>query len=116
MLPGLPPPGSPEARLVAGATDVGLWVNKQFRNLGDVIYTGRVAALREIRQDGDGVWIGAAATLEDSWAALVTAVPGIRFGLAFCEASGKCLVRWTGTDPAMVELAKNNATAIGKPK
>jgi len=27
-------------------------------------------------------------------------VPGIKFGLAFCESSGKCLVRWTGTDPA----------------
>ena len=33
-------------------------------------------------------------------------VPGIKFGLAFCEASGKCLVRWSGTDPAMVELAE----------
>jgi hypothetical protein len=40
-------------------------------------------------------------------------VPGIKFGLAFCEASGKCLVRWSGTDPAMIELAKKNATAIG---
>ena len=40
-------------------------------------------------------------------------MPGIRFGLAFCEASGKCLVRWSGTDPAMIELAKKNATALG---
>jgi len=32
--------------------------------------------------------------------AMVTAVRGIKFGLAFCESSGKCLVRWTGTDPA----------------
>jgi len=39
-------------------------------------------------------------------------VPGIRFGLAFCEASGKCLVRWSGTDPAMVDLAQKNARAI----
>ena len=39
-------------------------------------------------------------------------VPGIKFGLAFCESSGKCLVRWSGTDSAMIELAKNNALAI----
>jgi len=51
-------------------------------------------------------------TVEDLHEALVAAVPGIRFGLAFCEASGKCLVRWSGTDPAMVELAKQNAQAI----
>ncbi len=52
-------------------------------------------------------------TVEDMHEALVTAVPGIKFGLAFCEASGKCLVRWTGTDDAMIELAKKNASAIG---
>jgi uncharacterized protein len=51
-------------------------------------------------------------TVEDVHEALVTAVPGIKFGVAFCEASGKCLVRWTGTDEAMVELAKKNACAI----
>jgi hypothetical protein len=39
-------------------------------------------------------------------------VPGIKFGLAFCEASGKCLVRWPGTDPALTELAKKNAAAL----
>ncbi|GAB4454756.1 MAG: adenosine-specific kinase [Anaerolineales bacterium] len=52
-------------------------------------------------------------TVEDIHEALVTAVPGIKFGLAFCEASGDCLVRWTGTDEAMIELAKKNALAIG---
>jgi adenosine/AMP kinase len=51
-------------------------------------------------------------TVEDLHEALAAAVPGILFGLAFCEASGKCLVRWSGTDPAMVELAKKNAQAI----
>jgi hypothetical protein len=35
------------------------------------------------------------------------------FGLAFCEASGKCLVRWSGNDPALVALAQKNALAIG---
>jgi adenosine/AMP kinase len=51
-------------------------------------------------------------TVEDIHEALVTAVPGIRFGLAFCEASGKCLVRWSGTDPEMIALAQKNAMAI----
>jgi len=68
----------PQATLLAGSTDVGLWVNKQFRDLGDVIYTGRVAALREIREEAGGLWIGAAASLEDSWAALTAAVPRLR--------------------------------------
>ncbi len=52
-------------------------------------------------------------TVEDIHEALVTAVPGIRFGLAFCEASGKRLIRWTGTDDALIELAQRNAQAIG---
>jgi adenosine/AMP kinase len=52
-------------------------------------------------------------SVEDIHEALVGAVPGIKFGLAFCEASGKCLVRWSGTDPAMTELARKNAAAIG---
>jgi hypothetical protein len=52
-------------------------------------------------------------TVEDIHEALVTAVPGIKFGLAFCEASGECLVRWSGNDEAMIELARKNALAIG---
>ncbi len=52
-------------------------------------------------------------TVEDVHEALVGAVPGIKFGLAFCEASGKCLVRLSGTDAAMVELAQKNALALG---
>ena len=52
-------------------------------------------------------------TVEDIHEALVGAVPGIRFGLAFCEASGNCLVRCSGTDDAMLELASRNAQAIG---
>jgi hypothetical protein len=52
-------------------------------------------------------------TVEDLHEALVGAVPGIKFGLAFCEASGKCLVRWSGTDEAMIDLARRNALAIG---
>ncbi len=52
-------------------------------------------------------------TVEDIHEALVNSVPGIRFGLAFCEASGKRLVRWSGTDEAMIALAQQNALAIG---
>ncbi len=51
-------------------------------------------------------------SVEDLHEALVTSVPGIKFGLAFCEASGKCLVRWSGTDEPMAELARRNAMAI----
>src|SRR6266849_304262 len=52
-------------------------------------------------------------TVEDLHEALVGAVPGIRFGLAFCEASGKRLVRWSGNDEAALALARDNALAIG---
>src|SRR5512135_2666568 len=52
-------------------------------------------------------------TVEDVHEALVNAVPGIKFGLAFCEASGPCLIRATGTDDAMIELATKNASNIG---
>ena len=48
-------------------------------------------------------------TVEDLHEVLVTAVPGIKFGLAFCESSGPCLVRASGTDPELTELAKRNA-------
>ena len=41
-------------------------------------------------------------SVEDIHEALVAAVPGIKFGLAFCEASGKCLVRWSRTDPRLL--------------
>ncbi len=51
-------------------------------------------------------------TVEDVHEVLVTSVPGIKFGLAFCEASGKCLIRWTGTDEEMIDLAKANASAL----
>lgn len=51
-------------------------------------------------------------TVEDIYEALVQTVPGIRFGLGFCESSGACLVRWIGTDDDLVELAKKNALAL----
>ena len=51
-------------------------------------------------------------TVEDLHEALVGAMPGIEFGLAFCESSGPALIRWSGTSEAMVELAKKNALAL----
>ena len=51
-------------------------------------------------------------TVEDLYEVLVSAVPGIKFGLAFCESSGPALIRWAGTDEAMMELARHNAFAL----
>jgi len=51
-------------------------------------------------------------TVEDLHEAIVTSVPGAKFGLAFCESSGPCLVRWSGTDKELTELAKTNALEL----
>jgi len=51
-------------------------------------------------------------TIEDIHETLVTSVPGIKFGLAFCEASEPALVRASGTDPDLVALAQKNALAL----
>ncbi len=51
-------------------------------------------------------------TVEDLHEALVTSAPGLRFGLAFCEASGPCLVRSTGNDEELTRLAQDNALAL----
>ncbi len=52
-------------------------------------------------------------TVEDVHEALVGSVPNIRFGLAFCEASGPALVRWSGTDPGLVDLARTTMLEVG---
>ena len=52
-------------------------------------------------------------TVEDLFEAVATSAPGAKFGVAFCEASGKRLVRHAGTDPALEDLAVRNAKAIG---
>ena len=65
----------PQARLVAGGTDVGLWVTKAQRPLGDLIHTGRVPELLAIRHDAGGLAIGAAAPLESAFAALAAVWP-----------------------------------------
>src|SRR3972149_4420988 len=51
-------------------------------------------------------------TVEDIHEALVSAVPGIKFGVAFCEASGPALVRYSGTDDSMIVLATENAVRL----
>ena len=65
----------PHARLLAGSTDVGLWVTKQFRDLGDILYIGNVAELKTIERDAQTLTIGAAVTLEDAYAALAADYP-----------------------------------------
>ena len=52
-------------------------------------------------------------TVEDLYEALVTSVPGIKFGLAFCESSGPCLVRKEGTDTELIEIAVENMFRLG---
>jgi len=52
-------------------------------------------------------------TVEDLYEVMVSSVPKCRFGIAFCEASGKCLVRWTGNDGEMIEVARENASRVG---
>src|SRR3990172_1196697 len=51
-------------------------------------------------------------TVEDLHEALVGAVPGLKFGLAFCESSGPALVRWSGTDAELIELAAGHCFII----
>jgi uncharacterized protein len=51
-------------------------------------------------------------TVEDLHETAVASVPGIKFGLAFCEASGACLIRCSGNDDEMIKLARENAEAI----
>jgi len=68
----------PQARILAGATDIGLWVNKQFRELGEIVYVGDVAELQRIEADGAQIRIGAGASLEAAWSALAAEWPVLR--------------------------------------
>jgi len=51
-------------------------------------------------------------TVEDLYEAVVQSAPGIKFGISFCEASGKTLVRYTGNDPELIEIAQKNALNV----
>ncbi|HEY5799765.1 MAG TPA: xanthine dehydrogenase small subunit, partial [Burkholderiaceae bacterium] len=65
----------PAALLLAGSTDVGLWVTKHLRELPDIIYLGQVAELRTQHVDGGMLEIGAGVTLSDAYAALCAHYP-----------------------------------------
>jgi len=65
----------PDSVLLAGGTDIGLWVNKQLRNLPPLIYLGEVAELKNISQSGSVLEIGAAVTLTEAYAAIVNHYP-----------------------------------------
>ncbi|RVU82893.1 xanthine dehydrogenase small subunit [Leucothrix sargassi] len=60
----------PDATILAGGTDVGLWVNKQFKELNSIIYIGDVNELKAITEDDQHITIGAGATLTQSYQAL----------------------------------------------
>ena len=66
---------NPQALLLAGGTDVGLWVTKQLRDLPMIIYTGNVAELKSVREGGNAIEIGAAVSLTDAYAAIVARYP-----------------------------------------
>jgi xanthine dehydrogenase small subunit len=65
----------PDALLLAGSTDVGLWVTKQMRELDEIIWLGHVGELRRVREAGGMIEIGAGVTLEDAYAALCRHYP-----------------------------------------
>lgn len=65
----------PDATIVAGGTDVGLWVNKALRDIGDVIYTGEVAELNAVEDAEDVLTIGAAVSLSDTYNAFARRCP-----------------------------------------
>jgi xanthine dehydrogenase small subunit len=69
----------PQARLLAGSTDIALWVNKQLKALAELIYLGEVAELKTIESRADGgLVIGAGASLESAWSALSARHPALR--------------------------------------
>jgi len=76
---------NPQALVLAGGTDVGLWITKQLRELPAIIYVGEVAEFKRIGRGPTGLTIGAAVSLTDAWAAIVSEWPQLaelaqRFG------------------------------------
>jgi xanthine dehydrogenase small subunit len=65
----------PQAIILAGSTDVGLWVTKQMRDLGDIIYLGHVDALKTVSEANGMLVIGAGVTLDKAYAALCRPYP-----------------------------------------
>ncbi len=84
----------PQARLLAGATDIGLWVTKQFRDLGEIIHLGAVDELKRIEVVDGALHIGAGASLESAWRALASHFDGLtEVWLRFASLP----IRWAGT-------------------
>jgi len=67
----------PNATLVGGATDVGLWITKQMRPIDQVIHVGRVHGLSGVHDNPDSIVIGAATTYQDAWEALSALDPDV---------------------------------------
>lgn len=65
----------PEATVLAGCTDIGLWVNKQFRDLGDIIYIGDVEELKRIEHSPTNLRIGAGVSLSDAYSTITEHYP-----------------------------------------
>ena len=84
----------PNATIVGGATDVGLWITKQLRELPRIVHTGRVASLHEVREMDDRIEIGAAATYAEAEEALRSIDPDVGEML---RRLGSKQVRSTGT-------------------
>jgi len=84
----------PGAVVLAGGTDVGLWVTKQLRDLPAIIYIGEVAELHQLQSDANGIYIGAAVSLTDAWNAIVAAYPALS---ELAERFGSPPVRNSGT-------------------
>jgi adenosine/AMP kinase len=78
-------------------------------------YAVQLTSVRIHKPDDVNVIVGQShfiKTVEDVHEALVNSVPTIRFGLAFCEASGACLVRWSGNDEELLVLAREAALSL----
>ena len=74
----------PDALMLAGATDIGLWVTKQFRDLGDIVYVGNVAELKRIETTEGQLRIGAGVSLDTAWRTLAAHWPDLaEVGLRF---------------------------------
>ena len=84
----------PDALLLAGGTDVGLWITKQLREPTRIVYLGEVAELRTLERDARQLRIGAAVTLTDAWAALVQEWPVLA---EFAQRFGSPPIRNSGT-------------------
>jgi len=84
----------PGATILSGSTDIGLWVNKHFRDLGDIIYVGRVAEFLALNEANGEIYIGAGVSLSDAYALLTRHYPEID---EMCERFASVPIRNAGT-------------------